>query len=261
MKHINKKLRNFFVFRQWQGLSLLAGIILIWELSARLNLINSIFLPPPTRIIAAFTDAFFSKEVGLAALFTLVRFLSAYTFASIIGIIFGVVMGRSQKIYNLLEPLIEVLRPIPSAAVIPVAILFLGIDERMKLAVIVFGSLWPILLNTIHGVRSVDPLLIDTGRTFNLTRYALLLKIIIPASLPSIATGLRISLAIALILTITVEMIAGNSGLGFLILDYERSFQYPQMYAGIVLIGIIGFTLNAIFVMLEQRWLAWANRT
>ena len=143
-------------------------------------------------------------------------------------------MGRSRRIALLLNPIAEILRPIPSAAIIPVAILFLGIDERMKIAVVVFGSTLPILLNTIYGVRSVDLLLIDTGRTFNLSRLAFLRKIVIPAALPSIATGLRISLAISLILTITVEMIAGNSGLGFLILDYERSFRYAGVYAGVV---------------------------
>ena len=253
--------RRMSVLERWQGMCLLAGVVLVWELGAHLNVINAAFLPPPTQIAAAFADAITSGEMAAAALLTLARCLGGYALTAIAGIILGVLMGISQRIYSLLEPLIEMLRPIPSAAVIPIAILFLGIDERMKLAVIMFGSLWPILLNTIHGVRSVDPLLIDTGRTFNLTGSAFLWKIVIPASLPHIATGLRISLAISLILTITVEMIAGSSGLGFLILDYERSFRYPPMYAGIVLLGLIGFLLNAVVVSVERRWLAWTRQS
>ena len=193
--------------------------------SVRAGFVNSIFLPPPTQIAAHLVHLIGTGELLDAAGTTLARCFGGYSLAAAVAIPVGIAMGRSRRIALLLNPIAEILRPIPSAAIIPVAILFLGIDERMKIAVVVFGSTLPILLNTIYGVRSVDLLLIDTGRTFNLSRLAFLRKIVIPAALPSIATGLRISLAISLILTITVAMIAGNSGLGFLILDYERSFR------------------------------------
>jgi ABC-type nitrate/sulfonate/bicarbonate transport system permease component len=141
-----------------------------------------------------------------------------------------------------------------------VAILFLGIGSGMKVAVIIFGTSWPILINTIHGVQSLDPVLLETGRTFNLGRWAFLQKIVFPAALPGIMTGLRISLAISLILGITVEMIAGRAGLGFLILDYERSFKYAEMYAGIALLGVIGFLLNSLMARVETRLVGWARR-
>jgi NitT/TauT family transport system permease protein/sulfonate transport system permease protein len=127
----------------------------------------------------------------------------------------------------------------------------------MKLAVIMFGSLWPILINTIHGVRGIDPILIDTGRTFNLSQKKLLTKIIIPGASPSIVTGMRISLAIALILAVTVEMIAGNDGLGFCIIDWERSFRFTEMYAGIFTLGILGYLINFLFMKIESKVMRW----
>jgi NitT/TauT family transport system permease protein len=154
---------------------------------------------------------------------------------------------------------VEVLRPIPSAALIPVAIVFFGIETEMRVAVVVFGALWPILLNSVSGARSVDPLLLETGRAFSFGRVDLYRKILIPAALPAITTGLRISLAIALILAVTVEMVAGGDGLGFYILDHERSFKYPQMYAGILFLGLVGFSLNLLFSAIERRYLFWAG--
>jgi ABC-type nitrate/sulfonate/bicarbonate transport system permease component len=166
-------------------------------------------------------------------------------------------MGRSKKINNLLEPLVEMLRPIPSAAIIPVAILFFGIFDSMKIFVISFACVWPILLNTIDGVKSIDRTLIETGMTFNLTKKQFLFKIVLPGASPNIVTGMRISLAISLILAITVEMISGNNGLGFFILDAERSFKYPEMYAGILLIGVIGYLINTIFLKSTNRVMEW----
>lgn len=243
-----------------RGIAVLLTVGLIWEISSRSGIVSSAFLPPLTKILLAFWHLVVSFELPKAASVTLGRCAGGYFLAAAIAIPLGVGMGKSKKLCDLLEPLVETLRPIPSAAIIPVAILFLGIENQMKIAVIVFGSMWPILLNTMHGVQTIDPFLIDTGRTFNLSAWDFLRKITIPAALPNIATGLRISLAISLILTITVEMIAGSSGLGFLILDYERAFKYPPMYAGILALGLIGFIANSLFVRMEHRFLFWSRQ-
>ncbi len=132
-------------------------------------------------------------------------------------------MGSIALVYRLLEPLTEFIRPIPAAAYIPVAILFLGIGNEMKIFVVFLACLFPILLNTYGGVRGVDPVLIDTGRTFGVSRFKALCQIVFPAALPSILTGMRISLGIALIVVVVAEMIAGNSGIGYYILDMQRS--------------------------------------
>jgi ABC-type nitrate/sulfonate/bicarbonate transport system permease component len=144
----------------------------------------------------------------------------------------------------------------PSVAIIPVAILLLGIGDSMIVAVTVYASMWPILVNTIDGVRRIERTLIDTGRTFGLGRRPMLWQIVLPAASPYIVTGLRISLSIALILVTTAEMIAGR-GLGFFILDEERSLHSSNMYAGIILVAVLGYALNRLFVALEKQAMRW----
>ena len=149
----------------------------------------------------------------------------------------GLLMGSISFVYRLLEPITEFIRPIPSSAYIPVAILFLGIGNEMKIFIVFLACLFPVLLNTYGGVRGVDPVLVDTGRTFGLSRLSALRQIIFPAVLPNILTGMRISLGIALIVAIVAEMITGNSGIGYYILDMQRTFRVPEMFAGIFTLG------------------------
>jgi ABC-type nitrate/sulfonate/bicarbonate transport system permease component len=242
------------------GFILVIGLVCLWEIYSRFNE-DFIFLPPFTRIIGVFInklfDIAFLKDIGL----TLGRCFIGYIIANFLMIPSGIIMGRNILVYNLFEPLIEFFRPMPSAAIIPIAILFLGIGDEMKLFVIFFGSCWPILINTIEGVRGVDPMYVKTGLVFNFTSKEILYKIIFPASLPSIFTGMRISIAIALILTITVEMISGGSGIGYYILDAERSFHFAEMYTGVLTIGILGYLINWGFLSFENKILNWYKQS
>jgi len=239
------------------GFALIIVLLLIWETISRLKIVNPIFLPPISEIIIALTKMTLSGELINHMGYTIFRCFLGYFLAIFLAVPIGIMMGRSKLVYNLFEPLIEMLRPIPSAAVIPVAILFFGIYTEMKLVVIMFGALWPILINTIHGVKGIDPILIDTGRTFGLTKKQFLMKIVIPGASPSIATGMRISMAIALILAITVEMIVGSNGVGFYIIDWERSFHFKEMYAGIFSLGILGYLINYVFLKVDSKVMRW----
>ncbi len=147
----------------------------------------------------------------------------------------------------------------PSVAIIPVAILMLGIGDSMIVAVTVYATVWPILINTIDGVRHIDSTLVDTGRTFGLSRWRILWQIILPGASPYVVTGLRIALSIALILVTTAEMVAGSKGLGFFILDEERSMNSSNMYAGIVIVAALGYALNRLFLSLESRMMRWRH--
>jgi len=239
------------------GFILIIVLLLLWESVSQFNLVSPVFLPPVSRIVWTLIKMMISGELLRHAGYTVYRCFLGYFLAIIVAVPVGIMMGRSKFLYNLLEPLVEMLRPIPSAAIIPVAILFLGIYTKMKLVVIMFGSLWPILINTIHGVRGIDTILIDTGRNFGLNRKQFLWKIIVPGASPSIATGMRISLAIALILAITVEMIVGSDGLGFFIIDWERSFHFAEMYAGILTLAILGYLINFLFLKVDSKVMRW----
>jgi ABC-type nitrate/sulfonate/bicarbonate transport system permease component len=142
-------------------------------------------------------------------------------------------------------------------AIIPVAILALGIGDSMIVAVTVYATVWPILINTLDGVRRIEKILLDTGRTFSLVRRQILWQIILPAASPYIVTGLRLGVSIALILVTTAEMIAGSKGLGFFNLDEERSMNSAAMYGGILLVAALGYTLNRLFLVVEARTMRW----
>jgi ABC-type nitrate/sulfonate/bicarbonate transport system permease component len=147
----------------------------------------------------------------------------------------------------------------PSVAIIPVAILALGLGDAMIVAVTVYACVWPVLINTIDGVRNIERTLVDTGRSFGLSARQILWQIILPAASPYIVTGLRIGLAIALILVTTAEMVAGSRGLGFFILDEERSMNSGNMYAGIILVALLGYALNRGFLALERKAMHWRH--
>jgi ABC-type nitrate/sulfonate/bicarbonate transport system permease component len=196
-------------------------------------------------------------EIPSALGVTLQRVGLAYVVAVLSAVLFGLLMGYFRAMFVLLEPLTEVLRPIPATALVPVAILFLGIGDEMKRAMVIYASFFPILINTYSGVRSVDPVLIDTARTLGLSTGEIVREIILRAASPYIVAGMRISLAIALVVVVVAEMIAGGDGIGYFILQSERSFRVKEMYAGVITLGLLGYLLNVVFLMIERRVMAW----
>ena len=185
------------------------------------------------------------------------RMFAGYFIGVLLGVLLGLLMGYFRFFYNLLEPITEVLRPIPSPAYLPIVILFLGIDDEMKIFMIAFASLFPVLINTYSGVRSVDPIQLQTARTFGVTGRKLIWQIVLPASSPYIFTGMRVSLAVALIVMVISEMVAASSGIGYFILSAQRGFQIREMFAGVLTLAVVGYVLNRLFVAIENRVLAW----
>jgi ABC-type nitrate/sulfonate/bicarbonate transport system permease component len=239
------------------GWLVFVGLVLIWELAAHLHAPLRFYIPPMHQIMASLVQVIASGEIARHMLTTLMRFLTGYLIAAVIAVSLGLILGYFPFGHRLLETLIEFLRPMPSVAIIPVAILLLGIGDGMIVAVTVYASVWPILINTIDGVKHIEPVLVQTGRIFGLGPWRLLRRVILPAASPYIVTGLRISLAIALILVTTAEMIAGGKGVGFFILDAERSLRNSQMYAGIIVVSLLGYFLNRLFLLLEARMMRW----
>lgn len=241
----------------WAGGGNFALVLLLWEISARAAPGLQLYLPPISAVISALARLLVTGSVVQHLLITLERFLAGYLIAAAIGVSLGIALGYFRFLHNLLGIVIEFLRPMPSVAIIPVAILMLGIGDSMIVAVTVYASVWSILINTVEGVRYIESTLIDTGRTFRLSRWRILWQIILPGASPYIITGLRIALSIALILVTTAEMIAGSKGLGFFILDQERSMNSSNMYAGIVTIAALGYALNRGFLAAEARAMKW----
>lgn len=239
------------------GLATLLAVLAAWEIASRTRLINPQFFPPFTDVMSTFFTLWGNNVFPEHLAATLRRMAVGYGVAAVLGVGLGLIMGRWQGVYDLFEPIVEFTRPMPPVALIPVLILLLGIGDDMKIAIVLFASIFPVLLNTIDGVRSVHPTLLDVARTFRLSEAERLRKVIFPAALPQIMAGLRISLAIALIVALVSEMIGATQGLGYFVLQSQRGLRIRDMYAAIVMLALLGFTLNGLFVLVESRILAW----
>ena len=239
------------------GYVLVAAVLAIWELAARTGAIDARFLPPPSAVAAAWWTFAVSGELATNLATTLGSWAQGYAVAAVLGIVLGVAMGFFPWFRAMLSTLVELLRPMPSVAIIPIAIVLFGLGDPMKRTVVAYAALWPILVNTLYGVLAVDPILLDTARTFRLGALRSALRVILPAASPYIATGLRISVSIALILVITAELVASRNGLGFYVRASEQASRVPEVYAGVLTIAVLGYILNALFVAIEGRVLAW----
>ncbi len=218
---------------------------------------GSFFFPPLTEILASFRANWLFARVPTDVVPSLQRMLLGYALAAIAGIAGGVLIGSSRRARDASAPLIEFLRAIPPPALIPFAILTFGIGPQFKVFVIAIGCIWPILLNTVDGVRGIDQSLLETARAYALSRAERLWAVVLPAASPQIFAGLRTALALALILMVISEMEASTNGIGFFVLQSQRSFAIPDMWSGILLLGGLGFGFNIGFVELERRILRW----
>lgn len=235
-------------------LTLLVGV----EAAVRLGWLNPAFVPAPTVVLHKLWDLFARGMVVAPLVQTLTLLFVAYAAATVLAIGTGLLMGRFRCVHGLLEPLVEVLRPLPKPALLPPLILFLGLGSPMKLAVVGLGVFFPVLINTVQGVRGTDPVLLDMARTFGHGRRRQLLRVILPSALPLIVAGMRISLGLGLVLVVIAEMLAGTGGVGYLIIDMQRSFRVADMYAWIVILALLGFGLNEVFVRLERKAIHWS---
>ena len=198
-------------------------------------------------ILETFGKLWFSPQAMQNVVPSLVRFSVGYLAAALLGIAIGVPVGASRNLRNVLEPVLEFLRAIPPPVLVPVLILFAGIGNEMKALVIVSGCIWPVLLNTVAGVRALDEVLAEIVRSYRIGRLARLWHFVLPGASPQIFTGLRQSLSIGIILMVVSEMFAASDGIGFVLVQYQRTFAIPEMWSGIILLGIIGIVLSLIF--------------
>lgn len=188
---------------------------------------------------------------------SLYRLLVGWLLAVVIGVAVGFVLGMARGVEDYVDPPVHFLRAIPPPVLIPLFIILLGIGDRMKIALITLGVIWPILLNTVDGVRSVDRTQLDTGLVYGIARTRRLTHIVLPSAMPKIFAGLRVSLSLALILMVISEMFAATDGIGFWIVSAQRSFRLVDMWAGIVVLGVLGYVFNAVLLAVEHRVLAW----
>lgn len=241
------------------GVLLLLGLLLLWEWSAR-SWVSSTNWPPVSEVLRSGVGGMASGELPQAFFSSLSRMLAGYGIGTALAIVIGLLMAGFRLVRAALEPLFELLRPIPIPAIVPPLILILGIDDAMKIFVVAFAVFFPVLINTIAGVRSVDPIALDVARTFQAPRLDTVLKVVLPASLPYILAGMRVSLALALIVTVVAEMIAGSEGIGYYLMTMQYAMRSGDMYASIFLLAATGYLMNRGVLAVERRLLHWFHR-
>jgi ABC-type nitrate/sulfonate/bicarbonate transport system permease component len=230
-------------------------ILLIWGVwSANAG---SFYFPPLTDVLGKFNDLWLFERVGSDVVPSVVRLTIGYTIAVTFAIAVGIPLGMYRTARQAAAPIVEFLRAVPPPTLIPFGLVVIGVGDVMKVFVITFVCIWPVLLNTIAGITGLDPTLKDTARMYGITGVERLRRVVLPAAAPQIFAGMRTSLALALILMVISEMFASTNGLGFFVLQSQRSFAVPEMWSGILLLGLLGYSLNALFVLAERRILAW----
>jgi NitT/TauT family transport system permease protein/sulfonate transport system permease protein len=251
-----ERIKKLFYTRFSGGLLLLV-LIVLWEVLPRYGILYARYFPPFSTIMKALFEGIWSMEILRHAMISIARAFRGYFLSILIGVTLGTLTGTIQWLSDLLEMTVEFLRPMPSVALVPIAILLFGTSDSYNISIITFGCTWPIFINAFEGTKSVDTQWIDTAKVYGATRFDLLRKVVVPAALPYIVSGLRISLGTSIIIVTVTEMLASYKGLGFFIMETYNAYQIPQMYAGIITIGIVGYCLNWLFITGEDQFMAW----
>ena len=243
----------------WSGFALVVALFITWEFSVTSGAVRSDSWPAVTKVVRSLADGF--QAEGWYEIFgsSLYRMTCGFLIAVVFGVAAGLAMGASSRLYRTVTPTFEIFRVLPIPAVVPPLIFFLGIDDPLKITVVALAAFFPIALNTLAGVRAIDPVHIMVARTFRIPRRKVLLGIQLPSALPYVFAGCRISLGISLIVTVVAEMIAGPEGIGYYIVSMQYAMRADDMYAAIILLSAIGYLLNRLFLVIEAKAIHWSR--
>jgi NitT/TauT family transport system permease protein len=237
-----------------------AGLILlmaVWQFLPEWGVVDKTFVPPFSEVVSAWWHLLKDGTLWYDAKASLVRALGGFAIAVAIGVPLGLLIGWYRLAAEVLNPVLELFRNTAALSLLPVFILIMGIGESSKIAFVAYACVWPVLLNTISGVESVDPLLVKSARSLGLGSFRTFQKVVLPAAVPTIFTGIRLAGSFSLLVLIAAELVGANSGLGFLITYSQQNFAIPNMYAAIITISMIGIVLNQLLLLLERHFSTW----
>lgn len=241
------------------SLAFLFALIGLWNWIAALGIVSPVFLPAPGLAFRSILSGLSSGDLLEKFMATVLRMALGWFLASIVGIVIGAIVGSSRRTRAYLGATLEALRPLPASAVMPVAIALFGLNETMVLSVVAFGASWPLLLSTMHGFRKVEPRLFEVARILGISRLSVAWKIALPSALPDIMAGARLGLTSSLALAVAGEMLAGVDGLGQWIIQTGRMFRAADVFAGVLLLAVIGIISATLLGLAEHRLLRWTT--
>jgi ABC-type nitrate/sulfonate/bicarbonate transport system permease component len=242
-------------------LGVVLGFLLLWSLASGLvvvlELFNPIFLAGPWLVLGKVLQLALNGQLWGHLGATLGRVAIGFSIGAILALTLGLPAGRWRPVRNLLEPIVELLRPIPPLAMLPLFIVWVGIGETSKIAFITYATFFPMFLTTVHAVQQVDPLLLRAAASLGARRGQLFVRVVLPAALPEILTGIRLGVALSFFVIVISEFIGAEQGLGYLINDGRNFFLVPQMLGAAIVLGLLGYAGNSLVALLERRWLRW----
>ncbi|MGB3222656.1 MAG: ABC transporter permease [Desulforhopalus sp.] len=254
-------IKQYLHKKNWRKFISPIVLLIVWELITRTGLVPRWFLPIPSDVLETLIEITQSGVLFFHFAASMKRALLGYSMAAVIGVTMGLLIAWSPLLEDIFDPLIELIRPLSTFALIPIFFLWFGIGDTSKVMIIFKSCFFPITLNTIAGIKGVDTKLINAARSLGASGIQLWLRVLIPAALPTIMTGLRISTALSMMSLVGVEMLSSDSGLGFMVIDAQRTFDTNLVFAGILVLSIIGFSLDRMARMVQNRFLGWHVET
>lgn len=255
MVRISSSLRKIKHLLQYTVLS--AAILAVWQALFQMGYIKPIILPPPSQVALTFWDLLKSGAMARHVGVSVLRVLEGFGIAAVLGLGLGVAIGLSRTLDRLTDLIIQLVKPIPPIAWIPMAILWFGIGETSKVYIIFLGAFFPIIINTIDGIRQTDHRFVEVARILEVSRLKFIRKVVIPGAFPAIMTGLRIGLMVAWMCVVAAELIAAGSGVGYLIMDARQLSQSDVVLVGMITIGVVGKLMDSVIKRLEKRLIVW----
>jgi sulfonate transport system permease protein len=240
-----------------QYVSLSAVILAVWQMASNLGYIKPLILPPPSQVAMTFWDLLQSGAMARHVGISVLRVLEGFAIAAVLGLGLGIAIGLSRTLDRMSDLIIQVVKPIPPIAWIPLAILWFGIGEESKVYIIFLGAFFPIIINTIDGIRQTDHKLVEVARILEVPRFKFVRQVVIPGAFPAIMTGIRVGLMVAWMCVVAAELIAASSGIGYLIMDARQLSQSDVVLVGMITIGVIGKLMDSLIKRLEQRLIGW----
>ncbi len=245
--------------KAWRRSIALLAFLALWQFLPG-TLVQPGYLPRFSTVVAALVDLFTTGQIWQHLSISLTRSAEGFILALVVGVPLGLLIGWFRNVEEYLDPLVQALRQTPVLALFPVFILFFGIGETSKVAMIFWGTVWPILLNTISGVKDVDPVVITSARAMGAKRLDLFHRVILPATVPAIMTGIRLGATFAILMLVVAEYVGAKAGIGALVINSQYAFQIPQMYAAILLLALLGVSTNLVLVRVQKRATRWKER-
>lgn len=245
--------------KKWRVISPVI-LLIVWSVLTYGSVVNTIIIPHPHKVIIELWKYSTSGEALIDVISTVKRLICGLGIGAVLGVLAGILIGYFTKIYKALEFLIDFFRSVPATALFPIFMLLFGLGDSSRIMPVAYGTGFVVLINTLYGVKNSKKIRIEVAKTMNAPKGGILVKVVLPDALPYIATGLRIAISLALAITIVSEMFIGtNAGLGYRIMESKLLYDIPNVFAALIITGFLGYVLNKVFLLFEQRIVHWGG--